>query len=367
MPDAIRNAVADGTIPGAVTLISSADRVLSCEALGVADIETARPMTPDTLFWIASTSKPITAAAFMMLVDERKATLDDPVEKHLPEFRGQMVAVEQDDDHAVLKKPCRPMTLRDALSHVSGLPFLSRVEQVIDGRPLREAAVSYAMTNLKSEPGAVYSYSNCGTNTIGRVIEVLAKMPYEQFIRERIFAPLGMMETTFFPTAEQIARLATSYEPHSDGHSLRAIRVGQLTYPLDRPDRHVSPAGGLFSVASEVAAFGRALLTGKYPDGRQFLSIESLRAMTTTQNPHLLKDGQTDGYGLCLATSRLPDPAAPVPAGIFGHGGAYNNDFAIDAERGIVAVIMVQLKDLGDRVGPIFRAFKTQAAEQYGS
>ena len=200
--------VENHSLAGAVTLVATKDKVLSVEAVGYADVEARRPMKPDALFWIASMSKPLTATAFMMLVDETKVNLDDPVEKYLPEFKGQMVAVEQNEDHVLLKKPARPITVRDVLSHTSGLPFASRVEPKIDQHPLREAVISYALTPLQSQPGTKYAYSNAGINTAGRIIEVVSGMPYQVFMDQRLFKPLGMKDTTLWPNAAQLKRLA---------------------------------------------------------------------------------------------------------------------------------------------------------------
>ena len=148
-------------LAGAVTLVADKDRILSQNAVGYADIAAGKPMTTDALFWIASQSKPITATALMMLVDEGKLALDDPVEKHLPEFHHQWLTLEQDSHHLLLKQPKRPITVRDILSHTSGLPFASAAEQpTLDLLPLRIGALSYAMTPLVFEPGSKYQYSN---------------------------------------------------------------------------------------------------------------------------------------------------------------------------------------------------------------
>jgi CubicO group peptidase (beta-lactamase class C family) len=142
------------TLADAVVLVASKDKVLSLEAVGYADIATHRPMSKDTLFWIASMSKPMTATAMVMLMDDGKVNLGDPVEKYLPEFKGQMLVAEQDPNHVLLKKPSHPIRLRDVLSHTSGLPFVSRVESKIDQHPLREGALGYALTPLQFEPGS---------------------------------------------------------------------------------------------------------------------------------------------------------------------------------------------------------------------
>ena len=201
------------TLAGAVTLVASKDKVLSLEAVGFADIAGKKPMQTNDLFWIASMSKAMTASALMMLVDEGKVNVDDPVEKYLPDFHGQMVVVEQDQDHELLKKPVHPITVRNVLTHTSGLPFMSRAEHKIDQLTLHEAAISYALSPLKFQPDSKYEYSNAGINTAGRIVEVVSGMPYEEFMDKRFFQPLGMKDTTFWPNEEQLGRLAKSYQP----------------------------------------------------------------------------------------------------------------------------------------------------------
>src|SRR5262249_17834565 len=153
----------------------------------------------------------------MLLVDEGKVKLDDPVEKYLPEFKGMWVIVEQDKDHILLKKPKRPPTVRDVMNHTSGLAFRSAMEQpTIDVLPLKDAVRSYTMTPLNSEPGTKYVYSNAGINVGGRIIEVVSGMSYEKFLDVRVFKPLDMKDTTFWPNEDQLKRLATTYKPGKD-------------------------------------------------------------------------------------------------------------------------------------------------------
>src|SRR6266446_432235 len=193
---AVQPFVESNTLAGAVILVGSKDKILSLEAVGWSDIAARKPMKTDALFWIASQSKPMTASALMMLVDEGKVNLDDPVEKYLPEFKGQMLAVERDAEHVLLRKPAHPITVREILSHTSGLPFSSPMEQpTLDGLPLRDAVRSYAMSPLQFPPGTQYQYSNAGINTAGRIIEVVSRMPYEQFMEDRLFKPLRMKDT----------------------------------------------------------------------------------------------------------------------------------------------------------------------------
>src|SRR5579872_2625485 len=174
-------------LAGAVTLVATKDKVLSQEAVGFMDVKAGTPMRPDALFWIASQSKPITATAVMMLVDEGKIALDDPVEKYLPEFKGQMVVAESDANHVLLHKPVHPITVRNVLSHTSGMKFSSPMEQpTLDGLTLKDAVRSYAILPLQFEPDSKYQYSNAGINTAARILEVRSGMKYEEFLQKRL-------------------------------------------------------------------------------------------------------------------------------------------------------------------------------------
>jgi CubicO group peptidase (beta-lactamase class C family) len=267
-----------------------------------------------------------------MLVDEGKVNLNDPVEKYLPEFHGQWLAVEHDNDHQVLKHPAHPITVREILSHTSGLPFSSSIENpTLDQRPLSERVVSYAVSPLQFEPGSKYSYANAGINTAGRIIEVVSGMPYEKFLDTRLFQPLGMKDTTFWPNPSQIARLAKSYHPNAAKDNLEETTITQLRYPLnDRKNRFPMPAGGLFSTAADLARFCMMILNGGSLDGKRYLSDNAVREMTSKQTGDL-----PDGYGLGWSTG----------GGNFGHGGAYSTNMNIDTNinsAGQITIWMVQ-------------------------
>jgi CubicO group peptidase (beta-lactamase class C family) len=340
-------------LAGAVTLVADKDKVLSLEAVGFADIAANKPMRPDALFWIASQSKPITAAALMMLVDEGKVRLDDAVEKYLPEFKDQWLAVEQDKEHVLLKKPKHHITVRNVLSHTSGLPFKSAMQQpTLDLLPLRDAVRSYAMTPLQSEPGSKYQYSNAGINTAGRIIEVVSGRPYEEFLDKRLFGPLGMKDTTFWPNEEQLARLAKSYKPNAAKTGLEAITITQLKYPLNDRHRQPMPAGGLFSTATDVGRFCQMMLNGGVFQGKRYLSADAVRQMTSKQTGDALKET----YGLGWATG----------GGSFGHGGAYATNMTIDAKRGLITVFLVQHAGFPGDGSKSHTAFRKAAEELFG-
>jgi CubicO group peptidase (beta-lactamase class C family) len=362
--------VDNGTVAGIVTLVASGDKILDLEAVGYADLAAKKPMRGDCLFWIASMTKPITATALMMLVDEGKVNIDDPVEKYLPEFRGQMFIAEQDKDHVLLKKPRRPISIKNVLSHTSGLLYKSPIQQpTLDQFPLGVRVRSYAMLPLQFEPGSKFLYSSAGINTAGRIIEVVSGMPYEEFLARRILAPLGMKDTTFRPSAEQIRRLAKSYKRKADKMGLEETPINQLKYPLDDRQRQPIPGSGLFSTASDISLFCRMILGGGVFRGKRYLSEKSLHQMTTTQTGDLLGKGAgKGGYGLGWFTVKTAPGEGRQPiVGKCNHGGSYKTAMWIDPERQRIMVFMTQLEDPnGQTTEKLFNTFKKAAGEAFG-
>ena len=346
LASAIQPFVDCGLIAGAVLLAANKDNVLALEAVGYADLEAKKPMTPDSLFWIASMTKPMTGTALMMLVDEGKVNVDDPVEKYLPEFKGQMVVAEKDDDHVLLKKPQHPILVREILCHTSGLSFSSPIETpALDQFRLRDAVRSYAMSPLQFEPGTQYQYSNAGTNTSGRIIEVVSGLAYEDFMDQRLFGPLGMKDTTFWPNDGQLQRLAKVYRSRDDKSGLEEATLSMLSYPLNDLKRKSMPAGGLFSTAADCAKFCQMILKGGVSEGRRYLSEPAVRQMTMKQTG----DRVEMSYGLGWSTDN----------GKFGHGGAYKTNMTIDPTRGLITVFLIHHtnewhQDEGQDIFPTF-------------
>jgi CubicO group peptidase (beta-lactamase class C family) len=341
-------------LAGAVALVADKNKVLSVEAVGFADIAAGKVMRQDNIFWIASQTKPMTAVAVMMLVDEGKISLDDPIEKYLPEFRGQMVVAEKDNEHIVLRKPKHPITVRETLNHTSGLPFKSAIEEpTLDGLSLSSAVRSYAMTPLLSEPGTVYRYSNAGINTAARLIEVVAKVRYEDFMQQKLFDPLGMKDTTFWPNEAQSLRVAKSYRPDASKTNLAEFPISQLIHPLsDRVHRFPMPAGGLFSTAIDTSLFCRMLLNNGELDGKRYLSENAIRELSKRQTPPTIKES----YGLGFSVS--PDS--------YGHGGAQATNMEIRSGKGLVLVWMVQHSGFPGDGGKAQGAFKNWALDKFG-
>lgn len=352
-------------LAGAVVLVATPDRILSVGAVGYSDVAGAVPMKTDALFWIASISKPVTATALMMLVDEGKVALDDRVAQYLPEFHNQMLVVERRRDRIVLQASPHPITVREILSHTSGLVTRSPLENELDVLPLRIGTITYGLSPLRFSPGTKYEYCNAGINTAGRVIEVVSGVPFEEFLQTRLFDPLGMKDTTFWPDEAQLARLARSYKPGPKDQGLEEIRITQLTYPLtDRTKRHPYPAGGLFSTASDLAIFCQMIAHGGSFEGRRYVSEPAVRAMTSTQTGKLLNRGRREhGYGLGWFTSRYArENDGPLIPGRCGHGGAYGTSISFDPERGLITVLLVQHAGFPGNVGGEIDVAVQQAA-----
>jgi CubicO group peptidase (beta-lactamase class C family) len=341
----IQKFVDDHQICGAVLVVGTSKGIAYHDAVGNQRLDSAHPMPKDAIFRIMSMTKPITAMGIMLLVEEGKLSLDDPVEKHLPEFKGQMVVDAKTDTTLTLKKPSRPITVRDLLTHTSGEP--ENPPGLTDlmrkrNRTLAEVVGIDSQRPLEFEPGSKWKYSSSGIDTLGRIIEILSGKSYEQFLDERIFQPLGMHDTAFYLTPAQQDRLA----------ELCAIREGKLVsadataaLPTDKP-KFPSPAGGLYSTAADLAKLYSSLLgqlNGQPPMPR-ILSDESLKTMIKTQTG-ALETGFTPGmsYGLGFAVVRHPQGITEMLSpGTFGHGGAYGTQAWLDPTKDVFYVLLIQ-------------------------
>jgi len=269
--------------------------------------------------------------------------VDDAVEKHLPEFKGQMLVAERGKGRVVLKEPARKVTLRDLLTHTSGLanypPGLSDL-YVKRNHTLAEAVMAVSQRPLEFEPGSRWSYCNSGIDTLGRVIEVVSGQPYETFLARRIFEPLGMKDTTFRPTKEQLARVAATYGV-KDG---KLVLVPNSVIGPPAGAKHPIPAGGLYSTGADLARFYRMLLRGGALDGKRVLSEASVKAMTKVQTDELncgFVKGM--GFGLGVGVVRQPEGVTGMLSpGSFGHGGAFATQSWADPKRDLFVILLIQ-------------------------
>jgi CubicO group peptidase (beta-lactamase class C family) len=298
--------------------------------MGYADIEARKPISENNVFWIASMSKMFAGASIMMLVDEGKVSLDDPVAKFIPQLNKWMAVEEKDRSHVLLKPPVRAVTIRHVLSHTSGLAGTSELQQVMgsDSTPLKARALSSVTGPLQWQPGDKYAYGNQGMNIAARIVEIVGGMPYEQFLQKRFFDPLGMAETTFWPSEEQIARLAGAYGPNKQKSGYARGDIGFLTKPLsDRVHRFPEAGGGLFSTTHDIFRYGLMLANDGELDGKRYLSHEAMDELRKEQTG-TTKVNYSLGYHL--------------RNGMFGHDGAYGTDLSVNPKTGMVAIFMVQ-------------------------
>jgi CubicO group peptidase (beta-lactamase class C family) len=337
-------------IAGAVLLVATKDKVLTFQAVGFSDLKTNKPMATDDLFEIASMSKPIAATAVMMLVDEGKVHLDDPVEKYLPEFAGQMAIAEKDANHMVLKKPNQPLLVRHLLTHTSGILYSGPLEKPsLDRLPLRMVIAQHAMLPLQFEPGSKFMYSNGGIATAARIVEVVSGEPYEKFLQDRLFTPLGMRDTTFWPTKAQLTRLAKCYKANAAGTGLIESPLDyRFSFPLnDTIHRYAMPGIGLFSTAGDMLKFCRMYLNGGVYAGKRYLSATSIALMTKRETPNNVKPSYGFGWSI-------------DPEGSYSHGGSFNTGMRIFPKLNLISIFMSQctspMVKEGKKANPAFEA-----------
>jgi CubicO group peptidase (beta-lactamase class C family) len=348
IPVRMKQFVDQGTIAGAVTLVARHGTIASLEAVGYTDLDHKKAMRTDAIFQIHSMTKPVTATGIMLLMEEGKLALNDPVEKYLPEFRGMWVIESQDGKTRTLRRPARAITIRDLLTHTSGMslnppPGIAELHGALH-KTLAEAVDIFSQQPLEFEPGTKWQYSNLGLATAGRIIEVLSDMPYEKFLEARIFRPLGMKDSYIYPPKEKWDRIPSAYilkngKPEkyfSDplGEGAMKYRVG-AKYPL--------PEGGIYTTASDIAAFYQMMLNGGTLSGVRLISRATVEVMTAVHTGDLKTNGPGMGYGLGWAVVRDAAGALPLtPVGTFGHGGRYGTYGFVDPKNDLIGVFMIQ-------------------------
>jgi CubicO group peptidase (beta-lactamase class C family) len=333
-----------GDVAGAVAIVGRKNSIASLDAVGVLSLSSKKPLPKDALFRIASMTKPITAVGVMILVEEGKLAVADPVEKYLPEFKGQWLIAARSADGLTLKKPARPITIHDLLTHTSGLPGGMPVGlsdlYTRRNHTLAEAVMAFSQRPLDFEPGSKWAYCNAGIDTLGRLIEVASGERYEEFLKKRIFDPLGMVDTTFYPSKQQLERTALTYDkkegkliPVSD--PIIGPPAGAL-YPV--------PAGGLYSTAADLAKFYQMMLNKGSLGKAHILSAKSVEEMTRVQTGDLQTGFSAGmGWGLGWGVVRTPTGVtAMLSPGSYGHGGAFGTQAWIDPKQDLFMVLLIQ-------------------------
>ena len=345
--------VDDGRLPGVVTMVARGGKIVHWEAVGMRSIEEATPLQPDDIFRIASMTKPITSTAIMMLVESGDIALDDPVSKFIPAFADMSVL--EDDGSRTPVDP--PMTVRHLLSHSGGLTYGIFGDTPVDQAYVqarlfaKETPEDYVATvaglPLLAQPGEIWNYS-VSTDVLGYIVQVVSGQPFEVFLEERIFEPLGMDDTAFWVPPEKRNRFTTRYGVGPAG--LQVVDAPEDGRYTQMPGM-ASGGGGLVSTASDYIRFAQMMLQGGQLDGVRILRPETVQAMGT----NVLSDDNTPisilgwlppAYGFGLGFATLVDEGATPQAdhdGLIRWGGIANTFFWIDPEAELIAMVWTQM------------------------
>jgi CubicO group peptidase (beta-lactamase class C family) len=375
----IERRIAAGDLAGAVTIVARKGKVVHHSAQGMMDLDSKKPMASSSMFRIASMTKPVIGVAVMMLVEEGKLHLNDPVSRYIPQFKDMKVAMPNattpqgatggraggagSAPPRFYTVPAqRDVTIKDLLTHVSGLgsgPMgNSDIEKVArkDGETLADYIPRLGPTALEFQPGSRWTYSpGAGFETLGRVIEIASGTKLDQFFRTRIFDPLGMKDITFWPTDAQMPRVATVYARGANGLTKTAT-------PNDTMSRNVyfRGSGGLYSTAEDYIPLGMMLANGGELNGKRLLSRKTVEMMSAAHVKDTLP-GRPAGEGYGLSVRVVTDHAVRgtmLSDGTFGWTGAQGTHFFVDPREELVGVLMVQTSN-----GEIQREFEDLVAQ----
>lgn len=367
-----------GEISGIVTLVADKEKVLHLAAVGKSDLACGRKMETSDIFWIASMSKPIAAVCIGILKDDGKLSFDDPVAKYLPEFSSMTIraggrggrrgaAATAPAAAAPTSAPSRPITLRDVMTHTSGLGDMTNREGHLT---LAQTSELLAKLPLGFEPGSRWTYSTAGIDILGRVVEVVSGMPFDRFLQTRLLDPLEMKDTSFWVSADRVSRYAKSYVLNAASGKLEETSIPYL-YNTAVTDKQRPPLGGagLFSTAEDIGRFYQMTLSKGSWKGKQILSPQTLAEMTRNQIGTLTaRPGMPWGYGFCVIEKPSGMEAnRTVSPGTFGHGGAFGTSSWADPTSGIVYVQMLQRNNMGNPDNsPMHQAFNAAVADALG-
>lgn len=376
----VESKIKDGKLVGAITLVARRGKVVHFETAGQADAENSKPLKRDALFRIYSMTKPITSVAAMMLYEEGKFQLDDPVAWYLPEFKDVQVYGE----NGALVKPKRPISIRDLMAHTSGLTYGFFSDTPVDRQyraanllgseiTLAEFSKKLAALPLLFHPGEQWQYG-VNTDVLGRLVEALSGLTLDEFFRQRIFKPLGMKDTGFDVPADKLDRFTVNYQwglspfAAADGAGKRVIADHPSKSRYARPAKFYSGGGGLISTASDYLRFCQMMLNGGALDGVRLLSPKTVQLMTMDHAANAKKPTAgvklANGAGFGLGFQVVTDPAEHQRIGSLGAydwAGAASTSFFIDPKEQLIAIMMTQKMPADLRVMAEFRTVVYQA------
>ena len=365
--EAVQRHVDAGEVSGVVTLVARRGKIAHFEAYGVQDLESKKPMPKDGIFRLASMSKPITAAAVMMMVEEGKIRLTDPVSRFIPEFRGAKVAMAKPGARGGgpagpggpgggrgaapefdVVSANRDITVRDLLTHGSGLMSGGLGNAVAPQRGPTDTLATYipklGAVPLDFQPGTLWRYSGvAGFDVLSRIVEIVSEQPFDQFLKQRLFDPLGMKDTGFSARPDNQARLVTLYQRGPDGTLTKAANQQGLSSTT-----YFAGSGGMVTTAEDYAQFAQMLVNGGELNGRRYLGTRTVQLMSTNHTGDLV-NGQfgrpAAGMGFGLGVQVVEDPALAglrQSKGSWGWAGAYGTNVNIEPAEKMVTIIMMQ-------------------------
>jgi len=362
----IQRRIAAGEMSGAVTIVARKGKIVHLEAQGVLDLESKKPVAKDSMFRVASMTKPVTGLAIMMMIEEGKVRLNDPVSRYIPEFKNLKVAVAQPNAGRGAAAPApaasggrgaapnfytvpadREVTVKDLLTHVSGLasgtmsnssiqnPAISRkpTDKLADYIPRPGASA------LEFQPGSRWAYSaQAGFDTLGRIVEIASGMPLDQFFRQRIFDPLGMKDISFWPSEQQWPRVASVYTRGANGLQKNQNPNGMSSQV------YFMGSGGLISTAEDYIPMGVMLSNGGQLNGKRLLSPKTVEMMRAVHVSDTLPGRQPgEGYGLSVrVVNDHAKRGTLLSDGSYGWSGVYGTHFFVDPKEQVVGVLLVQ-------------------------
>ena len=362
----VQHDIGDKRIAGAVTLVVRHGKVAWFKAQGMSDREAAKAMPADAMFRICSMTKPITSVAVMMLYEEGKFLLDDPVSKYLPEFKNPRVLVKPASGATYTIPATKEITIRDLLRHTSGITYQWNDDlgptyekaDVASGLLQFDGTIADNVRHLAAlpllfNPGDRFEYS-LGVDVLGRLVEVVSGKPLDEFFRTRIFEPLGMKDTYFFPPDNKLDRMATAYTYYPDKGLNRfpdtPIREGSFVYSADYPSRGpkklFSGGAGLISTAMDYARFCQMMLDDGKVGNTRLLSRKSVELMTHDQLGKIAADM---GFGLGFGVDGVKAPLSELGSvGSYEWGGFFYTGFSVDPKEQMIVIFMAQLHPTGD-------------------
>jgi CubicO group peptidase (beta-lactamase class C family) len=355
-----------GKSAGIVTLVARHGSVASVDAVGYQDLAKRTPMKPDTIFRIMSVSKPITAAGVMVLVDDGRISLLDPVEKFIPEFKGIRVnpCGTRNGFDCQTVPAARPFTVLDLLTHTSGLGEAGRAAGPGPTTRAELIASSAQRMTLLYQPGTAWNYTNFGIGVLGRVIEVASGQSFDDFMASRVFVPLGMTDSSFQVVPDKAARVATVYTTEND--KLVPLDASQI-----RSGGISSPDSGVLSTAGDLAKFLQMMLNKGVLNGRRVLSAAAVETMTSSHTG-TMQAGYTPGNGQGFGFEVVREPLGMfryASIGTFEKAGFYRTYIWADPAKDLLGVILMQRNtggyqaDLADEVN-VFMAMAAAAIDQ---